>query len=226
MCARAACQGRLPICAHSRHVIRRQPAGRMSMRGRTVRCLEPGARSPEPASVATVLHGIVANEYRVARSMRHIGILAHSADGAALCFLEIGTRGVTPARRASTPRDYALDSADGPRARAGPTATRCRLSGRISRARLSGSRAQAAISSSAPTTQPTWRSNCRVNRCRCQGCTLPRSSPNARRRMAAHAWACWARNGRWKGRFIPLRSPATASRCGPPLLLIARWWTM
>ena len=50
----------------------------------------PGAWSPEPgACVGCDRHGIVANEYRVARSMRHIGILAHSADGAALCFLEI-----------------------------------------------------------------------------------------------------------------------------------------
>ena len=45
--------------------------------------LEPGAY------VGCDRHGIVAKEYRVARSMRHIGILAHSADGAALCFLEI-----------------------------------------------------------------------------------------------------------------------------------------
>ena len=106
--------------------------------------------------------------------MRHIGILAHSADGAALCFLEMvreSARRLGPHRHPEItlsilPMEGALEAYE----RNDLAVVRRYL------ARTAGAwPTPDATSSSAPTTPRTSRSSCRASPCRCRACTSPRS---------------------------------------------------
>ena len=157
--------------------------------------------------------------------MRHIGILAHSADGAALCFLEMVREA---ARRLGAHQHPEITLSILPM---GPTLEqyeRNDLAGspRTSRARRSGSPTPAAISSCAPTTPPTSRSSWRREPLPLPGLHIAeivaeRAAADGRRlcRIAGDAMD----DGR--DRSTPPRSPGTASRCGHPRPPIARSWT-
>ncbi len=120
--------------------------------------------------------------------MRHLGILAHSAEGAALCFrtfCQEGFRELGPDDHPDVTLDLIALARRMPAWDAGDhdpiRATLNEASG--------GSRRRAPTSSSARTTPRTWRSNAPAATCRCRACTSPMSSrpgrprrPHARRR--------------------------------------------
>ena len=131
--------------------------------------------------------------------MKHIGILAHSAEGATLCYRTVWLEGMRAAGPAQPSRDHPDRHRHAPRARRlGPRRPR-RAARRSSSPTPPSSPPPAPISSSCPTTAPISRSNRRASRSRSPACTSPRSSPTRRwrdgRRRIAILGTNWTMTG-------------------------------
>ena len=105
------------------------------------------------------------------RPVKHIGIVACSAEGAALCYQTICREALTPRRQERSPARHARFDPDGPLA----SGLRRRGLRRRRRASCSSRRASspppAPISRSAPTTRPTSPGTTSRRRRRSRGCT-------------------------------------------------------
>ena len=155
--------------------------------------------------------------------MRHIGILAHSADGAALCFLEMvreSARRLGPHRHPEItlsilPMEAALEAYE----RNDLAAVRSYLARTARRLADAGCDFFVCPDNTAHLALEL------------PGEPLPLPGLHIAEIVARHApiradtarWGCWERSGRWRARSIPRPSAATTSRNASPRRKTGRW---
>ena len=164
-------------------------------------------------------------EHQLRRTtMRHLGILAHSTEGAALCFLEFCRHGFADLGERDHP-DVTLDcialARSMPLWESGATPGSVRLGATAP----AGSLTTSLTAPSAPTTPHTWRSGSRALPALCPGCTSARSSPTRPSDRATARSACSGRATRWTARCTPTRSAVAGSRRPSPTRRTESWST-